>query len=75
MALRLVWDQPAPPFPDNALRTVGEPWWTHLAPPANPARERNPVGRQRWLEEEDLDPGKPMLRPAFFSPTNDAGER
>ncbi len=75
MALRLVWDQPAPPFPDNALRTVGEPWWAHLTPPATPTRERNPIDKHPLLTEGDLESDGPMPRPALFSPVNDAGER
>jgi hypothetical protein len=69
MALRLVSDAAPTPISDRDL------WWTHLTPPATPAKEQDPVGKHPLLKATDLDPGKPMLRPALFSPTNDAGER
>lgn len=75
MALRLVSDAAPPPIPKEALRTSGEPWWTHLAPPTAPAIEQDPIRQHPLLSEKDLEPGGTMVRRTLFGPANDTGKR
>lgn len=51
------------------------PWWTHLAPPAKPVRERNATTKHPLLTEQELSRDGTVMRPNLFGPANDAGER